>query len=130
MIPLDYGALAHQTIEFLKPVLAAAGGKIVKDKAGEIWEWLKSQFTTKPAAAAALNEVEQTPTNEDNWEALMVQIKKALKEDEGFGKRLVELLPKEVTERAISQKADITGNSNITAQSAGSGSIHINQPHP
>jgi hypothetical protein len=129
MIPLDYGALAHQTIEFLKPVLTAAGGKIVKDKSGEIWEWLKSQFTTKPAAAAALNEVEQTPTNEDNWEALMVQIKKALKEDEGFGKRLVELLPKEVTERAISQKADIIGNSNITAQSAGSGSIHINQPH-
>ena len=106
-LPLDYGALAHQTIEFLKPVLAAAGGKIVKDKAGEIWEWLKSQFIAKPAAAAALNEVEQTPTNEDNWEALMVQIKKALKEDEGFGKRLVELLPKEVTERAISQKADI-----------------------
>jgi hypothetical protein len=130
MIPLDYGALAHETIEFLKPVLAAAGGKIVKDKTGEILEWLKSQFTTKLAAAAALNEVEQRPTNEDNWEALMVQIKKALKEDEGFGKRLVELLPKEVTERAISQKADITGNSNITAQSAGSGSIHINQPHP
>jgi hypothetical protein len=120
MIPLDsldYGALAHQTIEFLKPVLAAAGGKIVKDKAGEIWEWLKSQFT-KPAAAAALSEVERAPTNEDNWEALMVQIKKALKEDEGFGKRLVELLPKEVTERAISQKADITGDANVIAQSA------------
>jgi hypothetical protein len=130
MIPLDSGALAQQTVEFLKPVLVAAGGKIVKDKAGEVWDWLKSQFTTRPAAAAALDEVEQTPANEDNWEALMVQIKKALKEDEGFGKRLVELLPKDVIERAISQKADIKGNKNITAQSAGSGSIHINQPRP
>jgi hypothetical protein len=28
-----------------------------------------------------MNEVEQTPTDDDNWEALMVQIKKALKEN-------------------------------------------------
>ena len=113
----------------MKPALAAVGGKIVKDESVEIWQWLKSHFITKPAAAAAMNEVEQTPTADD-WEALMVQIKKALKENKGFEKRLVELLPKEVTERAVSQSADIKGDDNITAQNVGTGSIHINQPPP
>ena len=94
MLPLDYGVLAHQTIEFLKPVLAAAGGKIVKDESGEIWQWLKSHFSTKPAAAVAIHKIEQTPTDGDNWEALTVQIKKALKEDEGFAKRLVLVISK------------------------------------
>jgi hypothetical protein len=44
---------------------------------------LKSRFT-KPAASGPLQEVEQAPQREDNSEALKIQFKRALKEDEIF----------------------------------------------
>ena len=130
MIPLDqidYGALAHQTVEFMKPFLTAAGEKIAQNQAGKLWDFLKGRFT-KPAASGALQEVEQAPEEEDNWEALKIQLKRALKEDETFRKELVGLLPKEVMDAAVTQTATTIGNNNITSQLSGSGSIQVNRP--
>jgi hypothetical protein len=124
MIPLDYGALAHQTIEFLKSCMTAAGGKIAAET---VWNFLKGKFT-KPAASGALEEVEQAPQNNTKWEVLKLQIKSALEEDDNFRKELEALLPKGVVEKAVTQTANNIGDNNITSQLSGSGSIQVNRP--
>ena len=75
---------------------------------------------TKPAAAGALQEAVGSPGVAENWDALRLQILKALKEDEGFRREFLELLPAAVSVSAR-QEANVTGRGNQTVQVAGQG---------
>jgi hypothetical protein len=120
---MDYTELARVTVDFLKPYLLAAGGKLVKDSLSaareKAFNWLKTKFT-KPAQSAALEEAAQSPQDAGAMEALQFQIRLALEKQEDFRKELLELLPKEIV-----QTANVTGNENVTVQSTGSGNINI-----
>jgi len=125
---MDYPALAQATVDFLKPYLVAAGGKLAQDSLGvareKVFGWLKSKFT-KPAQSGALEEAAQSPQDAGALEALQLQIRRALEQQEEFRKELLEHLPKEVLPPGITQTANVTGNANVTIQSAGSGNINV-----
>lgn len=116
--------LAHTTVEFLKPYLVAAGGKLAQDSLNaareKVFGWLKSKFI-KPALSGALDLAVKSPQDPDALESLQHQIQRALEHQEEFRKELLALLPP-----GISQTANVTGDSNVIAQSTGSGnSINI-----
>jgi hypothetical protein len=72
-----------------------------------------------------LEEAVQTPQDDDAMEALQLQIKVALKNDEGFRKELLEILPKEIVQ-TINQTATVTGHGNKLGQIGGTGnSVNI-----
>ena len=124
---IDYGELANQVGEMLKPFLAAAGGTLAEkavqagyEKAVGIYQWMKQKFTS-PAAAEALTDVTENPENETNWEALVLQIHKALEKDEDFRKGLMELMPAKTVVKVTNQTQTATGDHNIQIQQSGSG---------
>jgi len=128
---MDYTQLAQETVNFLKPYLivgggklVAAGGKLVDDGMNAAREkllgWLKGKLV-KPSQSAALEDAVQTPQDDDAMEALQLQIKLALKNQEEFRKELLEILPKEIVQ-TINQTATVTGHANKLGQIGGSGS--------
>ena len=125
---MDYTELARATVDFLKPYLAAAGGKLAQDSLSaareKVFGWLKSKFT-KPAQSGALEEAAQAPQDAGALEALQLQIRRALEQQEEFRKELLERLPKEILPPGLTQTANVSGNANVTIQSAGSGSINV-----
>jgi hypothetical protein len=124
---LDYTQLATQAVDFLRDAVphaaAVASVELTFKEAGErgllLLKLLKGKFT-KPAAAGALAEALEAPAVTENWEALRLQILKALKEDEAFRQGLLELFP---APGAVSAKLDaaVAGNDNVTVQVAGQG---------
>jgi hypothetical protein len=120
---MDYSQLAHNTIEFLKPYLAAEGGKLAKEGLSAAHErlfgWLKGRFT-KPAQSGALAEAVQSPQDAGVLEALQVQIRRALEQQEEFRKELLERLPKEYHPQTT-QTMNVTGHGNKSAQISGTG---------
>lgn len=124
---LDYAQLATQAVDFLRQTIphaaTVAGLELTFKEAGErclrLLQLLKSKFT-KPAAAGALAEALETPAVTENWEALRVQILKALKEDEAFRREFLEVLPAGSGVSAH-QTAVVTGDNNVTVQVAGKG---------
>jgi hypothetical protein len=121
---IEYEELAHATVEFLKPYLIAAGGKLAKeglDAAREkVFGWLKTKFI-KPAQSGALEEAVQSPQDAGAIEALQLQIRRALEQQEEFRKELLERLPKEIIPPGFAQTANVTGNDNDVVQIKGSG---------
>ncbi len=99
MTDINYGELAHNTVEFLKPYLIAAGGKLAQDGLNaareKVFGWLKSKFI-KPAQSAALEVAAQAPHDPDALESLQHQIQRPLEQQEEFRKELLALLPKEI----------------------------------
>jgi hypothetical protein len=120
---MDYTALAVAVVAFLQPYVMQGGAELAKGALGEAgkeaWGWLKSRFT-QPAQQAAVAELEAAPQDEANWEALKVQLVKALRDDEAFRKELLGRLPEKV-----GQTLQISGTGNIGIQNTGSGSINI-----
>ena len=120
---MDYFQLAHNTMEFLQPYLVTEGGKLAKEGLSAAHErlfgWLKNKFT-KPAQSGALEEAVQSPKDAAALEALELQIRRALEQQEEFRKELLQRLPKEF-HPTISQTANVTGDQNKTVQSTGSG---------
>lgn len=116
--------LAHTTVEFLKPYLIAAGGKLAQDSlsaaGGKVFDWLKSKFT-KPAQSAALGVAAQAPHDPDALESLQHQIQRALEQQEEFRDELLARLPKEIIPPGIVQTINVTGDQNAVAQNTGSG---------
>lgn len=110
---MDYGEMAKQSVEFLKPLFAAAGGNMVKDgleaARQKLYEWLKSRFT-RPAQSGALQEAVEEPEKDVNWEALLVQVRKALEDDNSFADDLQKLLPEEARRgREVVQQQNLSG---------------------
>jgi|SRR6266568_2991681 len=124
---MDYTELARVTVEFLKPYLVAAGGKLAGDGLSAARErafgWLKSKFT-RPAQTGALEEAAQSPQDAGALEALQIQIRRALEREE-FRQELIERLPKELLPPGFSQAANVAGNANVIVQSSGKGNISI-----
>jgi hypothetical protein len=125
---MDYTELARATVDFLKPYLAAAGGKLVQDGLSaareKVFGWLRNKFT-KPAQSGALEEAVQSPQDASALEALQLQIRRALEQQEEFCKELLERLPKEILPPGIAQCANVTGTANVVIQSTGSGTINV-----
>ena len=67
----------------------------------------------------------EAPQDAGALEALQLQIRRALEQQEEFRKELLEILPREVLPRSLGQTATVTGDDNILIQSAGSGSGSI-----
>jgi hypothetical protein len=123
----DYAQLACQAVDFLRNTIphaaTVASLELAFKEAGagglRLLQLLKSKLT-KPAAAGALEEAVEEPAVAENWEALRLQILKALKEDEGFRREFLELLPAAAGVSA-SQSATVAGNANVTVRVAGQG---------
>jgi hypothetical protein len=126
---MDYTELARATVEFVKPYLAAAGTGLVQDGLGEarrrIIGWLKSKFT-KPAQTGALAEAEASPEDAGAIEALQLQLRRLLEQQEALRQELLELLPKELHPPGTTQTSNQSGDHNVGVQNTGSGNnIHI-----
>ena len=126
---IDYSELAQKTVEFLKPSLLAAGGKLAQDGLSaareKVFGWLKSKFI-KPAQSGALEVATQAPHDPDALESLQHQLQRALEQQEEFRQELLALLPKEILPPGIVQTANVTGDNNLTGLNTGSGnSINI-----
>jgi len=129
---MDYAAIAMQVVEFLKPYVISGGGLAAGGalaKAGEeCWDWLKARFT-KPSQAEAIRDVIQAPSEPLSWEALKIQLQKALKEDKSFRNELLGRLPKEIQNRFAPQTANANGSGNVIGQAQGENiQITINRP--
>lgn len=127
---MDYAQLAQQAIDVLKATEAEAV-KVLADKApaaaaagaAAVWGWLKGKLT-KPAAGGALEEAAKEPKVEENWEALRIQIVKAMKEDTtgAFARELAALLPAAGGVAAgTRQSARVAGDNNVVGQQSGTG---------
>ena len=125
----DIVEIARQTVELLKLALPFAAAQVATGAAREtgknLLEWLKKKLT-RPAAAAVLDEAISDPSNQTNWEALALQIRKLLEEDQAFRRELLELLSKEAF--AIRQTASITGDNDAIVQITGDDNrVNINR---
>lgn len=120
---MNYSQLAQNTIEFLKPYLLAEGGNLAKEGLSaahkKLFGWLKSRLT-KPAQGGALAEAVQSPQDAGALEALQLQIRRALEQQEDFRKELLERLPKEFHPQTT-QTMNVTGDNNKSGQISGTG---------
>ena len=114
--------LAKGAEELAKKVGEEAGSRVVK-----LWDALRAKLAGKEALA----DFEKQPEDADFQATLRVQLKKALEADPGFRAELaglVEAIP-EQDRAAIQQIANVTGDQNVTVQSAGAGNrINIGRP--
>jgi hypothetical protein len=108
--------------ELAKKVGSEVGGRVVK-----LWDALKAKL----AGMEALIDVEAKPDDQRRWSALELQLEKALEADPGFRAevtRLVEAIPEE-KRAAIRQIANVTGDQNVTVQTAGAGNqVNVGRP--
>ena len=108
--------LAEGGKELAKKVGAEAGSRVVK-----LWDAVRGKLAGKDALA----DVEAKPADQRRWSALEVQLEKALEADPAFRDqltKLVEAIP-EKERVAIQQIANVTGNQNVSTQTAGSGNV-------
>jgi hypothetical protein len=122
---MDYLQIATDVVEHLKalgPVTQELGTGL---GAHALWDWLKSRFKARSAAAAeAVSAAETRAATATDWEILKLQLCKALEEDEGLRQGLVALLKQERV-GLVGQNASAIGNENMIIQSTGSGDIHV-----
>lgn len=110
--------LAEGGKELAKKVGGAAGGRIVKP-----YDKVKAKLTG--GGAEALADFEKRPEDANNRAALRVQLRKALESDPAFRAELAALV-EEIKAKGgdqIIQKANVTGDHNVTTQIAGSGNV-------
>ena len=131
---IGVGELATAAVALVTPYLVEGGTELAK-KVGEevggrvfkLWDALRAKLAGKEALA----DFEKQPGDADFQATLRVQLKKALEADPGFRAELaglVEAIP-EQDRAAIRQIANITGDRNVTVQSAGAGNrINIGRP--
>ena len=134
----DYAELAKNVVEHLKaaaPLIGtgvatgigrAAGGKILQN-ASDVLTWLRGKFT-RPADSATLEQIQQDPSNLENWDDLGDRIRRALERDPSFREELMAVLPSEFLAPHISQNAPTIGNENVTIQNQGDSIISVNRP--
>ena len=128
----DVMALAAAAVEIVKLGVVAGGGPgaagAMAQAGKDLWGWLKGVFT-KPAQAEAVREAEQAPDDALNWEAVKVQLAKALRDDPAFRDELLGRLPTDVRQRFAPQTSTTVGDGNTTVQAQGK-DIHIQTDRP
>ena len=108
--------LVNGAEELAKKVGGEVGGRVVK-----VWDAVKPKLAGKEA----VTDFEKQPEDADFQAAFRVQLRKALEDDPGFREelaRLIEAIP-EQQRAAIQQIANITGDRNVSTQTAGSGNV-------
>lgn len=91
---MDPKTIATVVVGFLAPYLTKSGEEIAKKIGEGIYEKLRSRFAKKPAARAALTDLEKAPTDENAQAAVRLQLNKILTEDEEFANELSSLIEK------------------------------------
>jgi histone deacetylase complex regulatory component SIN3 len=92
MDAIALGALATTAVSVVLPYLGKAG-EAFSEKAGEkLFEFLKSRFEKKPAAAEALGELERAPQDSARQQAVQAHVQDLLTEEPTALKQLQELL--------------------------------------
>lgn len=128
---MDIALLAKRLTIFLSPFLPyllKAGEKAAEDvgtkfgaaaweQAKVLWDKLQPKFAAKAAAVEAVEDVAQTPDDEDAQASLRLQLKKLLNQDESLAKEIAEL---------IQEKPQAPGSTNISQQ-AGDNAIQFGQ---
>jgi hypothetical protein len=105
---MDPATLATTATSLLLPYIAK-GGKLALDKIseempetlGKLWGAISKRFADRPAAIEAAKDLAQKPDDTDNQEVFIVQLKKALKEDEEFAKLLTGLVEQAKSDSSI-----------------------------
>jgi hypothetical protein len=131
---MGVGELATAAVALVAPYVAKGAEELAKKVGGEVgsrvvklWEALKGKLAGKEALA----DVEAKPDDQRRWAALELQLEKAFEADPEFRAevaRLVEAIPAE-QRAAIQQIANVTGDRNVTVQSAGGGNrVNIGRP--
>ncbi len=120
---MELATLAVTTVGLLgAKAVEAIGGEAGKRVVGDLWDAVKARLT-RPAAQEAIEDFAAKPEDENRQRALVRQVEKALEADPDFRAviaRLVDAIPAE-QRAAIQQTAKVTGNENITVQTAGAG---------
>ena len=89
---MDPTTLAASAVSILSPYLAKAADMVASKAAGDLYALLHSKLAQKPAAAEALQDLEEAPADADAQAALRLQLKKALNEDEDLAAQLQKLV--------------------------------------
>ena len=100
--------------ELAKKVGGEVGGRVVK-----LWDALRAKLAGKEA----LTDVEAKPEDPRRWSAFEVQLEKAIEADPSFRdviSKLINEIPEE-TRATIQQIGNVTGDRNVTVQTAGAG---------
>ncbi|HYU34556.1 MAG TPA: hypothetical protein VEW48_20595 [Thermoanaerobaculia bacterium] len=118
MDPTALGALATTAVSLVLPFLGKAG-EAFSEKAGEkMFEFLRSRFKKKPAAAEALGALEKTPKDPARQQAVQEHVQELLAEDSAALQQLQELL---------AEMRDQRGPAVVIHQKAGANSNQIGQ---
>ena len=127
---MDPVTLAGAAVALVAPYLAEGGKELAKKVGGEAGERIVKLYDKVKAklsggGAEALADLEKQPEDADSQAVLRVQLKKALEADPAFRAELSTLV-EEIKAKGgdqIIQSANVTGDSNITTQIAGSGNV-------
>jgi len=100
--------IANATIAFIIPYLKLLGDEMAKEigktagattwsKAKQVFDILKTKFSSKPSASEALEDLAKQPEDRDSAAAVRAQLKKIMSSDDEFSKELAGMV-REVVE--------------------------------
>jgi hypothetical protein len=102
-------ALAATAVTALVPYLAKAGekiaeeaGKVVADKIGVLYQFLRQRFENKPELQAVFKLLEANPKSQDAQAAMRVQLAVQLTQDKAFEDSLRQMV-EEIQQDPVSQ---------------------------
>ncbi len=124
--------LATAAVAALAPYLgkaaekfATAAGDAAWKKASELYDALKSRLASHPAAAEALDDLAQAPTDVDIQGALRQQLKKLIANDPEFARTLASLTEAATPPVSANFQNDIHGNVGNINQAGSIGTLNI-----
>jgi len=124
---MDPATLATTVTSFLIPYLSRIGEKFAEDAGKNLWNAIAEKFKDKPAATGAADEFAETADDPDNQEAFTLQLKKVLKEDPDFAKKIVDLLSQSGNTGITNTKGTVATNGSIGVGNIGvSGDVNGN----
>lgn len=118
---MDPASLANSAVAFLAPYLvqfamnaADRAAAQLPEQVGKLWNLVKGKITGKPAAEGAFQELADNPNDPDNQEAVILQLRKILKEDPQFAEQLGGLI------KTLSDAAGVVNLGNGAVATGGS----------
>ncbi|NEP89602.1 MAG: hypothetical protein F6K18_23735 [Okeania sp. SIO2C2] len=85
-------------------------GQDAWEQAKALWNKLRPQVETKPAAKEAIKDAADNPDDEDVQAALRVQLKKLLKEDTALTNEINRLMEGKVVQRVLAERKSTISN--------------------
>ena len=126
---MDEAGIAAKAVALVAPYVAKGAEELAKKVGGEVggrvvklWDALSVKLQERGAGKALAN-LEAKPEDARRQAALELELEEALAADEAFRRKvaaLIEAVP-ERDRTAIQQIVNVTGDRNITVQTAGTG---------